>query len=216
MSATAGSAFQPKNVEVIHRGQTETIDVLGIRMEWKVTEHDTGHQYCLFEMTVPPGTGVPLNHHEPQETFWVVDGELEFGRVGAAGPEWLPITAGDTITVPSWAFHGFRNRGQRNARVLLLCAAGLEPFFREVGVPRSPAPHSPQSRRRKRSSSAYLWRRRRYPATRTRRSASPPSRSDSLHRAGAAYRHRFFAEAQLQKEQSGSAAAVAAPDPRCF
>ena len=107
-------------------------------MEWKVTEHDTGHQYCLFEMTVPPGTGVPLNHHEPQETFWLVEGELEFGRVGAAGPEWLPIAAGDTITVPSWAFHGFRNQGPRNARVLLLCAAGLEPFFREVGRPVAP------------------------------------------------------------------------------
>jgi len=41
----------------------------------------------------------------------------------------------DTITVPSWAFHGFRNHGQRNARVLLLCAAGLGPFLREIGRP---------------------------------------------------------------------------------
>jgi mannose-6-phosphate isomerase-like protein (cupin superfamily) len=104
-------------------------------MEWKVTERETGHQYCLLEMTVPPGTGVPLNHHEPQETFWVVDGELEFGRVGVGGPEWLPIAVGDTITVPSWAFHGFRNQGERSARVLLLCAAGLEAFFREIGNP---------------------------------------------------------------------------------
>ena len=102
------------DVEIVHRGRTETIDYSGIRMEWKVTEHQTGHQYSLFEMTVPPGTGVPLNHHEPQETFWVVEGELEFGRVTAAGPEWLPIAAGDAITVPSWAFHGFRNQSQRS------------------------------------------------------------------------------------------------------
>ena len=105
-------------------------------------------------MTVPPGTGVPLNHHEPQETFWVVDGELEFGRVGDTGPEWLPIAAGDTITVPSWAVHGFRNRAQRDARVLLLCAAGLEPFFREVGNPVTPdAPYTaePPSPRRTRA-----------------------------------------------------------------
>jgi quercetin dioxygenase-like cupin family protein len=134
MSSTTAPAFRPRNVEPIPRGGTEIIDVLGIRMEWKVTEQDTGHQYCLFEMTVPPGTGVPLHHHAPQETFWVVDGELEFGRVGGAGPEWFRIAAGDTINVPSWAFHGFRNSGKSNARMLLLCAAGLEPFFREVGV----------------------------------------------------------------------------------
>jgi mannose-6-phosphate isomerase-like protein (cupin superfamily) len=135
MSSATTPEFRPKTVESIHRGGTESIDVMGILMEWKVTEHDTGHQYCLFEMTVPPGTGVPLNHHAQQETFWVVDGEAEFGRVGAAGPEWFRIAAGDTINVPSWAFHGFRNRGERNARILLLCAAGLEPFFREVGIP---------------------------------------------------------------------------------
>ena len=39
MSVPVVPAFQSKNVEVIQRGQSETIDVLGIRMEWKVTEH---------------------------------------------------------------------------------------------------------------------------------------------------------------------------------
>jgi quercetin dioxygenase-like cupin family protein len=122
------------NVELIRRGQTESIDVLGIRMEWKVNERDTGRQYCLFEMTVPPGAGVPLHHHAEQETFWVVDGESEFGRVGKDGAEWFPIAAGDTVNVPGWAFHGFRNSGQGDARILLSCAAGLEGFFREVGL----------------------------------------------------------------------------------
>jgi quercetin dioxygenase-like cupin family protein len=126
---------ETKNVARIRRAETDSIDVLGIRMEWKVTEQDTGRQYCLFEMTVPPGAGVPLHCHAEQETFWVVDGEAEFGRVGSSGPEWFPVAPGDTVNVPGWAFHGFRNQGKGNARILLLCAAGLEPFFREVGLP---------------------------------------------------------------------------------
>ena len=136
--STPVAVRETKNVERIRRAETESIDVLGIRMEWKVNERDTGRQYCLFEMTVPPGAGVPLHHHAEHEAFWVVDGEAEFGRVGSAGPEWFPIASGDTVNVPGWAFHGFRNPGKNNVRILLLCAAGLEQFFREVGLPALP------------------------------------------------------------------------------
>ncbi len=86
-------------------------------------------------MTVPPGAGIPLHHHAMQETFWVVDGTAEFARVGANGPEWVPISAGDTVHVPGWAFHGFRNGSNSNTRILLTCAAGLESFFRGTGLP---------------------------------------------------------------------------------
>lgn len=129
------TVYRPGNVERIRRGETPSIDVLGIQMEWKITERNSGRQYCLFEMTVPPGAGVPLHHHAEQETFWVVDGEAEFGRVVPEGPEWFAIAAGDTVNVPSWAFHGFRNPGTGSARILLTCAAGLEAFFDEVGLP---------------------------------------------------------------------------------
>jgi hypothetical protein len=32
-----------------------TFDPLGIRNEWKLRSGDTGGQYCVLAMTVPPG-----------------------------------------------------------------------------------------------------------------------------------------------------------------
>jgi hypothetical protein len=78
---------------------------------------------------------VPLHHHAVQETFTVTEGAAEFGRVGRDGEEWMRIAAGDVVNVPNWAYHGFRNTGAQPAKIQLTCAAGLEAFFRECGVP---------------------------------------------------------------------------------
>jgi quercetin dioxygenase-like cupin family protein len=120
----------------IKRGDTDVIDLLGIHCEWKVTEADTGGHYCMLEMHVPPGAGVPMHHHAEQEAFVVVEGDAEFTRLDAAGSaEWLTVRPGETVNVPSWAMHGFRNSSAAPARILLICAKGIEPFFREAGTP---------------------------------------------------------------------------------
>jgi quercetin dioxygenase-like cupin family protein len=108
-----------QNVEIVHRGQFETVDILGIWCEWKTTEDETNHHYSVLEMTVPPGTGVPLHRHSVQETFTVLEGAAEFGRLGSPGEEWLPIKVGDVVNVPNWAYHGFRNSGTTLARIQL-------------------------------------------------------------------------------------------------
>lgn len=142
MSETAIVQEQNK-VEVVRRGHSESVDLAGIRMEWKVAERQTGNQYCLLEMTVPPGAGVPMHHHAAQETFWVVEGEADFTRIGLSGPEWFPVVGGETVNVPSWAFHGFRNSGNEPIRILLTCATGLESFFRGAGIPVVPGAELP-------------------------------------------------------------------------
>ena len=123
-----------RNAEIVHRGQRDTVDVLGIWCEWKTTEDETNHHYSVMEMIVPPGAGVPLHRHATQETFTVLDGSAEFGRLAQNGEEWLPIATGDVVNVPNWAYHGFRNSGDSPARIQLTCAAGLEAFFRECGI----------------------------------------------------------------------------------
>jgi quercetin dioxygenase-like cupin family protein len=127
-------AVAVKNVEIVHRGQRDVIDILGIWCEWKTTEDETNHHYCVLEMTVPPGAGVPLHRHAIQETFTVMEGAAEFGRLGTNGEEWTPIAAGDVVNVPNWAYHGFRNPTAVGAKIQLTCAAGLEGFFRECGI----------------------------------------------------------------------------------
>jgi hypothetical protein len=86
-------------------------------------------------MTVPPAAGVPLHHHAVQEAFTLLEGSAEFGRLGDDGQEWLPLRFGDVVNVPNWAYHGCRHSGPVPARIQPTCAAGLEPFFRESGLP---------------------------------------------------------------------------------
>ena len=39
-----------RNVEIVHRGQRDTVDVLGIWCEWKTTGDETNHHYSVMEM----------------------------------------------------------------------------------------------------------------------------------------------------------------------
>ena len=134
---TSHNATHAPTVSHIRPGDTDVIDILGIHCVWKVTEADTGGHYCMLEMHVPPGAGVPMHQHAQQEAFVVVDGDAEFTRLdGDAGEaEWFGVGPGETVNVRSWAMHGFRNSGTKPARILLICARGIEPFFREAGIP---------------------------------------------------------------------------------
>jgi quercetin dioxygenase-like cupin family protein len=93
---------------------------------------DTGGRYCLIDMYVPPGGGPPPHRHDFEESFTVLEGEIEATFRGVASV----IHAGETINIPANAPHMFRNRSTLPARLLCICApAGQEAFFREVGVP---------------------------------------------------------------------------------
>jgi hypothetical protein len=64
--------------------------------------------------------------------FSVLEGEIE---VTFRGKKSI-IRAGETINIPANAPHQFQNKSRRPARLLALCSpAGLEEFFREIGIP---------------------------------------------------------------------------------
>lgn len=127
-----------RKVARIGRDEAETIEILGIHLDWKVREADTDGQYCVLEMHVPPHAGVPLHQHVSPETFFISEGAAEFGCMGPDGTEWFTVGLGDTVHVPSWAWHGFRNTSAAPARIVLTCAHGIEPFFGEAGIPVAP------------------------------------------------------------------------------
>jgi quercetin dioxygenase-like cupin family protein len=92
---------------------------------------DTAGRYCLIDMHVPPGGGPPPHRHDFEETFTLLEGELEFtfrnGKRSARG--------GETVHIPANAPHRFENVGKAAARMLCICSpAGQEKFFEEVGV----------------------------------------------------------------------------------
>ena len=93
---------------------------------------DTAGRFCLIDMHIPPGGGPPPHRHDFEETFHVLEGEIEITFRG----EKSVARAGETANVPANAPHSFTNASYRPARLLCVCSpAGQEEFFLAVGVP---------------------------------------------------------------------------------
>jgi quercetin dioxygenase-like cupin family protein len=93
---------------------------------------DTAGRFCLIDMYIPPAGGPPPHRHDFEETFSVLEGEIEATFRGAK----QTVRAGETINIPANAPHQFHNSSSRPVRLLCICSpAGQEEFFREVGVP---------------------------------------------------------------------------------
>ena len=97
-----------------------------------LTGKETAGRFCLIDMYVPPGGGPPPHRHDFEETFSLLEGELDVVFRGAK----QVLRAGETINVPANAPHQFHNSSTRPARMLCICSpAGQEELFLEVGVP---------------------------------------------------------------------------------
>jgi mannose-6-phosphate isomerase-like protein (cupin superfamily) len=104
-------------------GDTYTITVAG---------KETNGRFCVIEMHVPPGGGPPPHRHEFEETFILLDGEMQITFRGQKST----LHAGDTVNVPSNAPHQFHNASSKPVRMICICSpAGNDEFFLEVGVP---------------------------------------------------------------------------------
>lgn len=91
---------------------------------------DTAGRFTLIDMLVPPGGGPPPHRHDFEETFTVLDGEIDVTFRGQT----TTLHAGETANIPANAPHAFRNRAQSPARLLCICApAGQDEFFLAVG-----------------------------------------------------------------------------------
>ena len=97
-----------------------------------MTGNDTAGKFCLIDMHIPPGGGPPPHRHDFEETFTVLEGELEATFRGTK----VVVRAGETVNIPANAPHQFRNTSTKAVRLLCICSpAGQEEFFLEVGVP---------------------------------------------------------------------------------
>ena len=93
---------------------------------------DTNGRYCLIDMRIPPGGGPAPHRHDFEESFMLLEGEIEATFRG----EKSTVRAGETLHIPANAPHRFTNASKGNVRLLCLCApAGQEEFFAQVGVP---------------------------------------------------------------------------------
>ena len=92
---------------------------------------DTAGKFCLIDMHIPPGGGPPPHRHDFEESFIILEGELEATFRG----EKSVVKAGETAHIPANAPHQFHNTSDQPVRLLCICApAGQEQLFAEVGV----------------------------------------------------------------------------------
>ncbi len=106
------------------------ISVAGDTYTVLLTGRDTAGRFTLIDMYVPPGGGPPPHRHDFEETFSVLEGEIEVTFRGAASV----VRAGETVNVPANAPHAFRNKSDQPARMLCTCSPpGQEEFFAAIG-----------------------------------------------------------------------------------
>jgi quercetin dioxygenase-like cupin family protein len=92
---------------------------------------DTDGRYCLIDMVVPQGGGPPPHRHDFEESFTVVEGEIEATFRGKKSV----VRTGETVNIPANAPHSFTNASQKSARLLCICSpAGQEELFLAIGV----------------------------------------------------------------------------------
>ena len=81
-----------------------------------VTGKDTAGRYCLIDMYVPPAGGPPPHRHDFEESFTVLEGEIEATFRGLK----QTIRSGQVVNIPANAPHQFRNKSERAARLFVI------------------------------------------------------------------------------------------------
>jgi cupin superfamily acireductone dioxygenase involved in methionine salvage len=83
-----------------------------------------------MEALVPPGGGPPPHiHSREDETFYLLEGEVEF----MLADETIVAGPGDFVNVPRGTVHRFQNTGGETARlVLTFTPAGIDKWFAEI------------------------------------------------------------------------------------
>ena len=116
-------------------GQPDNLPHLGLVGDTytvTITGEQTNGRFCVIDMHIPPGGGPPPHRHDFEETFILLEGEMEATFRGKKSV----VRAGETLNIPANAPHQFHNASTRPVRMLCICSpAGQEKFFMEVGVP---------------------------------------------------------------------------------
>ena len=98
-----------------------------------VSGEDTGGAYCLLDLRVAPGKGVPRHTHTSEdEAYLVLSGELE----AIVGDQVFTLRAGETLIAPRNIPHQLRNSGTiANHYLIMFSPAGFEEFLKATSVP---------------------------------------------------------------------------------
>ncbi len=112
----------------------QNISVVGDTYRILITGKQTDGAFAVIDMLIPPGGGPgPHAHAGFQESFYVIDGEIE---VKSEVSTYIAKT-GAFVSIPKGGIvHCFKNKTNQVAHLLCtVVPSGLEEFFIEIGQP---------------------------------------------------------------------------------
>jgi len=112
---------------------SETIHAGPVGITFLLEAERTGGALTAFECDVPAAAKVPAPHSRDafEETIYGLAGTITFTVQGTEHD----IGPGDAVFIPRGTVHGFVNRGETDARFLVVTTPGLlgPAYFREIG-----------------------------------------------------------------------------------
>lgn len=112
----------------------KSISVVGDSYRILVSGQETGGAFATIDMLIPPNGGPgPHAHPDFQETFYVIDGEIEVKSEAGI----YTAKRGSYVVIPKGGMvHCFKNKTDTLAHLLcVVVPSGLEEFFVEIGKP---------------------------------------------------------------------------------
>lgn len=98
----------------------------------KTTGADTGGRIAIIEITEPPGAVAPKHvHHNEDEGFWVLDGNVTFEVGGTT----IAASAGDYAFGPRDIPHSYVVGPDGCRMLFIVTPAGFEELVRLISVP---------------------------------------------------------------------------------
>jgi mannose-6-phosphate isomerase-like protein (cupin superfamily) len=131
---SAGETGSEQGALGVYPDGGRSVWLLGMLVTFKAVSEETGGEYSLYELTVPPQLGaLPHIHHAENEAFYVLDGEVEFLK----GEQSVRAEVGEFIFIPKGVVHGFKNVGQEPAKCLGIVTPGglAEKLLTGLGEP---------------------------------------------------------------------------------
>src|SRR3954466_546892 len=103
-----------------------------LQTEVLLRSEESGGAVSVIENVVPAGAAGPfLHHHDFDEAFYMLEGELTF----QVEDRLVEARAGDLAFTPRGVPHTFTNRSDAPARYVLVCTpAGFERYFARIAA----------------------------------------------------------------------------------
>lgn len=130
-------------INIVKDNEGKSVGVAGGNYRIIVSGDETGGNYAVIEMLVPPGGGPPPHAHpQTQEMFYVLEGELLFKTETGK----TIVKEDGFVNIPfDGGVHCFKNETEKNARLLCtVVPAGLEKVFEDLGAPVQPGEFAPR------------------------------------------------------------------------